>query len=197
MATTVIQICNAALSRIGEAGTVTNVYPPEGSAEAEYCAQYYPIAVQSLLSARNWGFARRVQGLSELAKKRPTWQHAFAFPEDCLILRDVVDDGATTLLHEVQYSGARKMICTNTAPANAVYTAYIQDPAQFPFLFVDAITWKLAAMLAGSVIKGMEGVKMGEQCERYALTILQSAMLEDANQARHRTRHTPEWLKGR
>lgn len=197
MATTIVNICNAALSRLGEKGTITSIYPPEGSAEAEDCAHFYPIALQTLLSARNWGFARRTRRLSRLMDNNDEWAYVYAFPNDCMAVHAVMDASGSPVVHEVQFNGTRKTICCNVAGAVLEYTEYNKDPAQFPFLFVDALTWKLAALLAGSIIKGDAGMKMAQQCEQYALAILTRAQEVDANQSRHHVEHRVPWLEGR
>jgi hypothetical protein len=47
----VIDICNLALSHIGQAADVSSIDPPENSIEAEYCARFYPMARDTLLEA--------------------------------------------------------------------------------------------------------------------------------------------------
>ena len=39
------------LGHIGDAATVSSINPPEGSAQAEHCARFYPIARDALLAA--------------------------------------------------------------------------------------------------------------------------------------------------
>ena len=39
-----VDICNLALGHLGDSATVATIDPPEGSAQAEHCARFYPIA---------------------------------------------------------------------------------------------------------------------------------------------------------
>ena len=52
-----VDICNLALSHLGDTATIASLDPPEGSAQAEHCARFYPIARDSLLEMHAWGFA--------------------------------------------------------------------------------------------------------------------------------------------
>lgn len=57
-----VEISNLALSRIGDSATVSSINPPEGSAQAEHCQRFYPIARNSLLEMHAWSFCdRRIQ----------------------------------------------------------------------------------------------------------------------------------------
>ena len=39
----VVEICNLALSHLGDRATVVSIDPPEGSAQAEHCKTYWPL----------------------------------------------------------------------------------------------------------------------------------------------------------
>ena len=55
-----VDICNLALGHLGDNATVSSISPPEGSAQAEHCARFYPIARDALLEMHNWNFAMRL-----------------------------------------------------------------------------------------------------------------------------------------
>ena len=61
-----VDICNLALAHLGDSATVASINPPEGSAQAEMCQRFYPIARDSLLEMHNWGFATRRKALAQL-----------------------------------------------------------------------------------------------------------------------------------
>ena len=54
-----VEICNLALSHLGDTATVASIDPPEGSAQAEHCARFYPIARDALLEKHDWSWATR------------------------------------------------------------------------------------------------------------------------------------------
>ena len=41
---TEVDICNLALAHLGDDATIATIKPPEGSAQAEKAARFYPIA---------------------------------------------------------------------------------------------------------------------------------------------------------
>ena len=54
-----VAICNLALAHLGDSATVASIDPPEGSAQSEHCARFYPIARDALLEMHAWKFATR------------------------------------------------------------------------------------------------------------------------------------------
>lgn len=61
-----VDICNMALSVIGEAPTVTDISPADGSPHAALCALWYPKAREAVLSMRNWSFASQRVALAHV-----------------------------------------------------------------------------------------------------------------------------------
>jgi len=43
-----VDICNLALGYLGDTATVSSLNPPDGSAQAQHCARFYPIARTSI-----------------------------------------------------------------------------------------------------------------------------------------------------
>ena len=73
-----VEICNLALARLGDAATVVSIDPPEGSAQAEHCAMFYPMARDTLLAQHPWGFAQRRVRPARLAA-------GYLLPDDCFV----------------------------------------------------------------------------------------------------------------
>ncbi|WP_137924652.1 hypothetical protein [Cupriavidus sp. 2SB] len=92
-----VDICNLALSRLGDAATVASIDPPEGSPQAGRCKQWYPICRDLVLEAHPWSFATRRVALANLPAVTPSWQFAYGKPADCLkawavLPSDALDD---------------------------------------------------------------------------------------------------------
>lgn len=80
-----VDICNLALARLGDDATVTDLDPPDGSAQAAACARFYPIARNSMQEAHQWGFCTKRATLALLDTTPPsTWQYAYASPNNVL-----------------------------------------------------------------------------------------------------------------
>lgn len=206
MATTV-DICNMALSRLGDRATVASIDPPEGSAQAGHCAQWYPIARDVALEAHSWGFTTvRATAPAIYDNPQPGWLYAYARPNDCLKVLKVVrgqfsdewwlTDGEPYTVETDLVSGA-PIILTNIADATIVYQRRITDTDMFPPTFVSALAWLLASYLAGPIIKGAAGRSAGETCYKAWIGEKMQAAGLDSNQSRRRRAHRPDSIMAR
>ena len=66
-------ICNLALSHLGDEASVVTIDPPEGSPQADHCARFYPIARDSGLQMTAASFGHRRAGLGLVAAAPPAW----------------------------------------------------------------------------------------------------------------------------
>ena len=83
--TTAVAVANLALSHLGDDATIVNLDPPEGSAQAEQAALFYPIARDALLEMYPWNFALRRTTLALLDEDPNTqWRYAYALPSNVL-----------------------------------------------------------------------------------------------------------------
>ena len=199
---TEIDICNLALGHLGDSATVVSISPPEGSAQAEHCSRFYPIARDSLLEVHLWNFAARRVRAADIAGDWPGWLYAYAVPADCLRLvavvpADALDAVAQPYVVEQLPSGAANVVLTNTASAVLRYSARVADTAMFSPLFVLSLSWHLAAMLAGPVIKGDAGAAEAKRCTQMMANYLGQAAGADANQRSIRREHVVPWTAGR
>ena len=69
-----VDICNTALSHIGDSANVSSIDPPDGSVQASYCKTFYPIALSSLLEMATWGFSTKRVALAAVDNPSSTWQ---------------------------------------------------------------------------------------------------------------------------
>lgn len=197
-----VDISNLALSRLGDSATISSIDPVEGSAQAEHCDMFYPIARDSLLEMHDWNFATRRAALARLADGSPNWRFSYAAPKDMLRALAVhpprAQYNAFTQPFEVEADAHGSLIIlTNQEDADLRYTARIQDTTKFPPLFVDALAWLLASYLAGPVIKGDAGAAMAKSCLQSFFAVLSNARVSDANQRSLKPEHVPEWIAAR
>lgn len=222
-----VEICNLALAHLGDEATVASIDPPEGSAQAEHCARFYPIARDGLLQMHPWNFASRRVSLASVTMPYTMWKYAYACPGDMMVAGAVLPPesendytirpypadkygwgwintpfvGAGVYVPqeyqiETDTSG-NKVIYTNQENALLRYQALVTDPTKFDPLFVMALSWHLAGMLAGPVIKGAEGSAEGKRCAQMMLAYLQQARASDANQRNVKPEHITTWMSGR
>lgn len=222
-----VEICNLALGHLGDTATVASIDPPEGSAQAEHCQRFYPIARDSLLEMHNWNFAMRRIKLQQLVNQWPEWKYTYAMPNDVInpisvLPEEAADDYSTkfvptdTPVWAHNYSPAiaagryvpqpfsietredgSQILLTNVENAVLRYTTRVADPSRYTPLFVMALSWHLASMLAGPVIKGDAGAAEAKRCSQMMAAYLAQAEASDANQRSIKPEHIVPWISGR
>lgn len=198
-----VDICNLALGFLGDTATVASLEPPEGSAQAEHCARFYPIARDSLLQMHAWGFASRRVQLAEISGAPFGWTHAYARPVDALDIIAIQRPGTPDYAEdqepyvcETNQAGNEVIYC-NVEGAIARYTARITDTTRFSPAFVTALAWQLASFLAGPILKGDAGAAESKRCAQMTQAYLLQAIQNDSRQRHVELEHTPEWVRGR
>jgi len=195
----VVDLCNLALSRLGDSATVASIDPPEGSAQAEHCSRFYPIARDSLLEMHDWKFATRRDVLSELTVDSFNWTYAYAEPNGALRIISVLD--ATQSAEDESYPFAAEsgedgaaLIYTDLQDATVRYVTRVTDTTKFSPLFADALAWLLASHMAGPLIKGTAGQAAAKSCYANFNLVFSYAKVSDANQRKSDPTHTPGWI---
>lgn len=217
-----VDVCNLAVARLGDAAEIVSIEPPDGSAQAAHCARFLPMVRDSLLQAHAWGFALRREALAAITMPVGVsgWLYAYAMPNQCLQLLavqagDASDDfiGATTDADDALRSSAAQaphlveltpdgamVILTDTEGAVARFVKRIEDPTLWSPLFTESLSWRLAAAVAGPLLKGDAGMQQARRCEEIAAAVLARARAQDAQQSRPRVLSQPlasSWLSAR
>lgn len=209
-----IDLCNLALAHLGDAATVSSIDPPEGSAQAEHCARFYPIARDALLEMHTWGFATKRVQLAPVVNAWLEWDYAYAVPNNAVNLiavmpPDSTDDytqsvpasaGGTFVPKEFTteiLDNGTQVILTDQPDAVLRYTAIVTDPTTFSPLFIVALSWHLASFLAGPIIKGEAGAAESKRCAAMMQQYLSQAKSSDVGQRRVALSHQPGFMQAR
>lgn len=197
-----VDICNLALSHLGDAATVSSISPPEGSAQAEYCQRFYPVARDALLEMFSWNFATKRILLTPVTGDVPTtWNYAYALPEKCLRMLNVYADGAVRdddgEDYTIESNGTHAIIYTNAPLATARYIESVTDTTRYSPLFVNALSYLLASYLAGVVVKGSEGTAMAREMYKWFQVEYGKAASVNANARQFTPEHNPSFLAAR
>lgn len=209
-----VDICNVALGHLGDSATVASIDPPEGSAQAEHCARFYPIARDSLLERHAWGFATTRAKLALLENTRTEWDYCYAYPSNVIKIISVLPNNATDdygvslgAASDVAYfpqpyscevdGDGNRVIYTDQKEAVLRYVRSVTDTTTFSPLFTITVGWELAAMLAGPVIKGEAGAAEAKRCMQMVQFWLNQAMVSDANQSKGTRPHVVSWMAAR
>jgi hypothetical protein len=154
VATTDLDICNLALARLGVKALLFSM--TDGTPEANMSAQIYPQARDTALSSFPWPFATKRATLSEaVGETRSGWTYCYTYPSDCLTARyiypgsrQVPYNAKIPYVVEANALGNGRIICTDQASAELVYTMRVTDVPSYPPAFVDALAWFVARDLA-------------------------------------------------
>jgi hypothetical protein len=165
-------ICNRALSRIGQTNKLIDDLELDTGVVAETCRGLYPVSRDAVLETLPWPFATRRFPLVQLSGvTRNGWVGVFSLPADCLVPRyiwhpvPVADELRPTRMGFLQTFAPQvhfvieddatlgRVLLTNQATPELVYTAQVTQPPRFTPLFVDALAWHLAADLALALSK--------------------------------------------
>jgi hypothetical protein len=219
-----IDICNLALGHLGDDASVSSISPPEGSAQAEHCARFYPAARDALLELHPWGFATKRAPLTQLAVTPPSqWAYVYQEPNDALNLLEVYAPDASddysagflaaashpqsvntgtgiytpqTFVEEIAADGSQ-VIYSNQQNAILRYTARVTDTTKFSPLFVIALSWLLASDLAGPILKGQTGAQAAASAYKTFSIWFSKATVSDANQRRSDVKQSVPWMVNR
>ena len=228
-----VDISNLALTHIGDSANVSSIDPPDGSAQAGYCATFYPIARKALLEMSSWGISTVRSTTAPIANPSSTWLYAYAYPANVInfisvLSPDALDDysqnfatlGSTTDFsmggpvcpdfpnpadnfyapqpYELEQDGeGNQIVLTNCENAVFRYTIDVSDTTKFSPLFVLALSYLLASMLAGPIIKGEAGAAMSAAMLTKFQTFGGQAKTSDANQRRIVPQQRVSWMAGR
>ena len=199
MASTV-DICNLALAHLGDEAAVSSISPSDGSAQADHCARFYPMARDALLEMHAWDFATRRVALAETAgTPAGGWAYEYAYPSGCARILAVQADAqlddteSQEFIVETVADGSR-VILTNVEGAYCRYIRLISDTTKFSPLFVICLSYLLASYLAGPITKS-PGIVEG-MYKRF-LVEFGKAGASNANQANKPPLHSPEWMAAR
>lgn len=194
-----VDIANLALSYLGDAANVTTLDPAEGSAQADHCARFLPIAKRELLESFPWSFALRTAKLARYAPQEGAKYFDYALPSDCVRLLNILREPLSPLLtrpDNVQFielmSGQTKVIRTLSCQAYAVYISEDVSTNRYSAEFTQALAWSLAAKLAGPIHGGQGGSKVAQNCLVQSRYFAEQAKVNDANQSRD----TPFYICG-
>lgn len=97
---------------------------------------------------------------------------------------------------ETQTDGSQ-IVLTNLCDAVLRYTTLVDDTTKFGSLFMLALSWLLASMLAGPILKGDAGAAAGERCLKMFQVIEGEAESSDANQRKTNVQPAVSWIRGR
>lgn len=209
-------ICNIALSAVGADAVVTSISPPDGSAEAGHCARFYPLARKMMIEMGPCIFALARAELAEVDNVSQVWSYAYALPADCIkplrVLRALDFPYTNASIYEIdkvltsfepneqggsEFQVEGQVLYTHEPEAVLIYRRDVTDTTKFTPTTVMGLGTLLASFLAGPIVKGMDGVRLGRALREDAQALLAQAAVLDANSSTERHEPMPSSIRAR
>lgn len=187
MATSKLDICNSALSKLGVEAIASFA---ESSKASKLCNLQYDKVRKKLLRAHLWNFAIRRSTLAKLATA-PLFGYgaAFQLPTDCIM--------PLSTNQEIDFEEEGKTLLMDASTCILQYIADITDVSFFDVAFEEALAFLLAAEFAYPM---KQSNKLRESMTASANFEIQNARFYDAKVGRtHNTKKLQEdvWLNSR
>jgi hypothetical protein len=180
-----------ALSTVGSATTISSMDPPDGSAAAQHCANFYDLARREALATFNWSFARKRATLTEAYNPSDVWTYSYALPSDTLrpirvlqqaVPSDMLDNltpaqawqwrterGSADFTVERAEDNTSSYLLTDEPDAVLLYLFDQKDTARYSPQFVSALSRLLAAYIAGPILRGGNGATTAATLRKQAV----------------------------
>lgn len=148
----VVKICNMALSHIGAKSNIESL--TESSAEASVCNLWYDWTRRQMLELHEWKFAKKRVAVPLLeTEPNSQWLYRYEYPSDCVKARLIENptgpnEDVIPFSIENTSDGLSLSVLTSQEEAVLIYTFDLTNVALFSSIFVDALSWRLAAEIA-------------------------------------------------
>lgn len=195
------ELANLALSHFG-ATPVENI-DTDQSAAGDACRVYFPVAFETFLEDWDWPFARKTAPLGLVAED-PTseWKYAFRLPSNCrtplrILSGQIIDDEDSEIPFCQGRDSGGGLIYTDKGPeAELEYTFLPEDVSSLPSLAILALSYKLAELMAGRIVReDPQGI--AQRMERQYQLALDRAKAASLKSEKQPKPPTPKWLRSR
>lgn len=184
MASSVVEIANLALSRLGELSIISLDDPESNQARQVKIA--WPQIRDEVLASHRWNEATARENLSRLSEKPAWgWEWQFQLPADFLRLCELNGDDVWGRVDRLELEGGR--LLTDQAEARILYIRRVESPVMFGPLLTEALTVALAAALAVPLTGSSN--RRNELLQEYEARSLSRARVIDAQQTRSGENH--------
>lgn len=196
-----VDICNMALSRLGDEANVSSIDPADDSVQAHYCSTFYPLALTTALDQHDWGFATRRKALSLRGNEAEAeWGYCFGVPSDYLHLVKLTADGlgSRAIAYSIEVASDNNLVLySNLESLSLVYVSSAVSSAHFPPTFVHYLSALLAHYLAGPILKGDVGASSANKMLELARELKKTAIERDTQNQHLFINHQPATLTAR
>ncbi len=174
-----------AIMTLGSAATISQL--DEGSTESIPCRAHFAQVRDTILRAFPWNWARRRVALTNLGNPPSNWGFSYAYPTDCLQALSLVLPGARIPRRdlappfEIGNDGTRRVIYTDLAQAELVYTGRVENVALWDPLAQEALVNLLASKIAMPLAVKPDLAQGAMNAYRVAMTMAAAQSLNEGH----------------
>lgn len=190
-----VEIYNLALGNIGNSQTIASL--EERSKERIVCSQFWEIARDTVLAEFDWPFATRYESLALIDDTTSPWLYTYQYPTDCLRAMYLTVPGMLQPDEKYQpeyqtaYGDSGQVVLTNQPQAVLAYVMRVQDTGRYPSLFVMALSWKLAGLIAMPMTATQS---LAQSCDARYKGAAQEAWSQALSEQKFRNNHESEYI---
>lgn len=151
MLATEVDVCNHALSMLGES-RITSL--EDNTERARICNVIYDETRDELLADFEWPFAVDRRALAAVSETNLTpFEYKYALPSDYLMLLDILDDDTYDVLENyklktLEYKIEGNKLLIDLSPCYVRYIKRVTTPNLYPESFTSALVYSIAAKIA-------------------------------------------------
>ena len=148
---TVTDLCNNALGQIGQSA-ITAI--DDGTPVANICLRFFETVLKARLRSHRWNFATARAELAIVAPAPPfgyTYNHAL--PSDFIAMQEFNGEEDPV---NFPYKIEGRLLLSNDATVQIVYTRYEDDPNIWDPLFFEGFELMMASRLAAAITHNMQ-----------------------------------------
>ena len=201
MAVTKTEILNLALGHLA-IGKEVGTFDSEKSEEAKTGRRYYDIALKTTLSAAPWPFATKIEALALIEEEPNTeWGFSYQYPANCIKMRRILsgvrnDSRQTRVPYKIAQGTQGRVMFSDEEDAQAEYTLSNSDAALYSQDFIEALSYKLAALMAPTLTAG-DQFKLGREAQGVYLYLVGKASAHAFNEQQDEEPPQAEWITDR
>lgn len=141
-------ICNLALSRIGDQAVTETQIDEDKDTRAQHCNRHYEQTRDALIRSHWWRFASDRKELVVTDAPDFEWAYAFTLPTDFLRMKSIFEDNNTTNKTSIlPYALEDKILLYSESTCEIRYIKQVTTVADFDPLFIETFILQLGLKL--------------------------------------------------
>jgi len=186
MAIVKLDICNLALSHIGQDAITQADLDGDLNESARHLNTNFDFSRDFVLRAKGWRFASVKEALVATEDEVSNWDYVYTYPAKCLrinkLFYDTESKDPVPIEFEVVYlpSEDKKVIATGYDDAYIDYNYQVTDPDLFDASFITALAYLLAAKIAKPLTGDNDTAKL--MLELYYSLVSDASRLSESGQ---------------